>query len=713
MDVSFCVVIRKQLKRWLVLPFWFTLNVCYVKAQNQSITPKETEHIDEQVNQQIEFLSEQMEVDETDLSSLTETLNYYKSHPINLNNASIDELSSLSLLSDIQINNLISHICKNGKLICVYELQSIEGFDLNTIKQLLPYIQVRDHFESGYFTLQEMFKYGKHEFLQRYQRIIEQQTGYIKPDSITKINNPNSFYLGDPSRILTRYRFQYNNYVSWAIAAEKDAGEEFFKGTQKQGFDFYGGHIAINSVKYIKNLVVGDYQATFGQGLTLWQGFAFGKSNSPLSIKRQRSGIKPYQSFDENRFFRGSAATIRFKDFEFTGLLSHKKIDANIIDIDTSDFQNEQTVSSLILGGLHHTNSAIKDKGVISQTVLGANAAYRRRNLQLAITAQNMNISSPLNPTPTLYNQFAFKGKHNFVGGIDYNYIFKNVNIFGETAISVNGGKAFCHGLIIALDPKLTFSAHYRNYSKDFQNFFSNAISESTVSQNEQGMYLGFEAKLSKFLTFSSYLDNFQYRWLKANISSPSLGRDILAQLTYLPTKKIEMYVRYRHRHKYESVSDDKFYDYISPKDQYNIRYNLTAQISSNIKIKSRIEYTGFHKFQNSEEGIIMVQDIIFKKINFPLTLMLRYAVFDTQGYNSRLYAFENDIPYSYSVPLHYYKGQRFYVLVNWDATRKLEISVKISNTIYDNQKIVHEGSLNQINANHQTELKFQVRAKF
>ena len=160
---------------------------------------------------------------------------------------------------------------------------------------------------------------------------------------------------------------------------------------------------------------------------------------------------------------------------------------------------------------------------------------------------------------------------------------------------------------------------------------------------NQYRIAIGYTVKRGVQLQLN--LDNFQYRWLKANISSPSLGRDILAQITYLPTKKIEMYVRYRHRHKYESVSDDNFYDYISPKHQYNIRYNLTAQISSNIKIKSRIEYTGFHKFQNSEEGIIMVQDIIFKKINFPLTLMLRYAVFDTQGYNSRLYAFENDIP--------------------------------------------------------------------
>ncbi len=74
-----------------------------------------------------------------------------------------------------------------------------------------------------------------------------------------------------------------------------------------------------------------------------------------------------------------------------------------------------------------------------------------------------MNLSAELQKSPSLYNQFDYQGKSNFVGGADYNYIFKNANLFGEIAVSANGGKSFCQGLIVALDPKLTFSAHYRN----------------------------------------------------------------------------------------------------------------------------------------------------------------------------------------------------------------------------------------------------------
>jgi hypothetical protein len=64
-----------------------------------------------------------------------------------------------------------------------------------------------------------------------------------------------------------------------------------------------------------------------------------------------------------------------------------------------------------------------------------------------------MNLSAELIKSPSLYNQYDFQGKSNFVGGVDYNYVFKNANLFGEFSASANGGKAFCQGVIVALRP--------------------------------------------------------------------------------------------------------------------------------------------------------------------------------------------------------------------------------------------------------------------
>ncbi len=685
-------------------------------AQIDTVVPKNNEQVDEQINQNVELLSEQMQSEDGDLSNLTEIYTYLKSHPINLNRAKKEELLEMQLLTDIQINNLIKHREKNGYLMTIYELQSIDGFDLTTIKKIVPFVYVSNNFNSTFFSTKEMFKDGKHEFVMRMQRVLEKQSGYFTPDSLTKATKPNSYYVGDPNRVFARYRFQYNNAVSFALSGEKDAGEQFFKGTQKQGFDFYSGHVAIKNIRFVKTLVLGDYQATFGQGLTLWQGFAFGKSASPMNIKRYGIGIKPYYSFDENRFFRGAAGTFKLKNFEFTGLVSYKKIDANatITDTVTNGEIDVVGVSSLELGGLHNTNNLLEDKGTITQTILGGNVAYNKRNLHIGATVQNMNLSAELIRAPSLYNKFDYQGKHNFVGGIDYSYVYKNANLFGEYSMSENGGKAFCQGLILALDPKLTFMAHYRNFEKNFQNLYGNAIAENTLPQNEKSIYIGMEAKLFKSVTFSLFLDQYKFDWLKSSASAPSNGRDMFAQLNYTPTKKIDMSFRFRHRTKFQNSSVDNAYDYLVPYVQYNNRYNLSAQLSPDFKIKSRVEYTHVNKANEPDEvGVAFAQDIIYKKVGKPISITARYAVFDTQGYDSRVYIYENDVLYGYSVPALYYKGQRCYIMVNWDITRNFEIWVRVAQNIYDNQTVLQAGSLNQINGNKKTELKLQARLKF
>jgi len=687
------------------------------------------------INQNVELLSEQLQSEDGDLSSLTDTWNYYRNHPVNLNKATKDELEELQLLNDIQINNLFKHRAKNGYLISIYELQSIDGFDLASIKKILPFVYVSDNFNAAFFSTKEMFKDGKHEFVTRFQRIMEPQAGYNVSDSLMRAK-PNGYYLGDPNRVFARYTFQYNNNVSFAIAGEKDAGEQFNMGgakvdsveyndgsgkkyakyNQTKGFDFYTGHIAIRNIKFIKTLVVGDYQATFGQGLTIWQGFGFGKSAAIMNMKRYGIGIKPYRSFDENRFFRGAAGTFRLKRFEVTGLVSYKKLDANATLADTLSNGEIDVVgvSSLETGGIHNTNSLMQDKGTITQTIFGGNVSYNYRSLHIGATAQNMNLSAELIKSPSLYNKFDFQGKSNFVGGVDYNYVYKNANLFGEFSVSQSGGKAFCQGVIVALDPKLTFVGHYRNFEKNFQNLYASAISENTLPQNEKGLYLGMEAKLFKTLTLSAFLDQYKFSWFKSSASAPSTGRDVMAQLNYTPTKKIDMYFRFRHRTKFQNATEDNFYDYLVPFVQYNYRYNLSAQITPEIKFKSRIEYTHIDKAnQPDENGVAFIQDLIYKKMKFPVTVTLRYAVFDTKSFDSRVYAYENDVLYGYSVPALYYKGQRAYVIVNWDITRNFEIWVRVASTIYDNQDIQSTGSLNQIDSNHKTELKLQARLKF
>src|SRR4051812_7786612 len=55
--------------------------------------------------------------EDADLNTLLDYLEYFREHPLNLNTATEKDLLDLTLLNDLQIDALLTHIEKNGKLI--------------------------------------------------------------------------------------------------------------------------------------------------------------------------------------------------------------------------------------------------------------------------------------------------------------------------------------------------------------------------------------------------------------------------------------------------------------------------------------------------------------------------------------------------------------------------------------------------------------------
>lgn len=696
-------------RAWIIgfLLFAFSANAQVDTTTNGSDTP---------LDQQIENLSENLGSEDADLTALTESLLYYKEHPLNLNTATRDELVELRLLTDIQINNLIAHRERFGALISIYELQSVEGFDLPTIYTILPYVKVTDRFEAGHFSFKEMFDNGKNEVILRGQRIAEEQAGYTPIDSAALAESPNSRYLGSPYRIYARYRFTYGNFVSAGVTAEKDAGEEFFRGTQKNGFDFYSAHIGIRNIGPVKSAVLGDYSVSFGQGLVAWTGYAFGKTSFTVGTKRNAFGIRPYTSVDESRFFRGAGTTLRFGSLETTAFFSWRKRDANIAEADTVGTDIEiLEISSLQETGYHTTPAEYSDKNAVSEMVYGGNISFRKQRFSIGVTGMHSEYNVPLTRTLGLYNQFEFSAKENTVVGADYSFILRNFNFFGEAARSANGGMAVTNGVLISMDSRLAFTVHHRWFGKDFQNLYANAFAESTLPVNESGLYFGMQAKPYRKITLSVYYDLIVYPWMKYKIDAPSQAYDFLIQLNFTPDKRTDMYLRYRHRDKFINANDeDADIDYIMPYTQDNWRFNVTYPVGKSWRLKNRIEYTEVYPINGTRKtGIAIYQDVTYKKIGWPVSFTARYALFQTDDYNSRIYAYENDVPLSFSIPAYSGKGSRVYLLINWDVTRRVELYFRVAQYFYYNQNVISEGSLSEIQGNRKTELKLQMRIKF
>ncbi len=128
------------------------------------------------------------------------------------------------------------------------------------------------------------------------------------------------------------------------------------------------------------------------------------------------------------------------------------------------------------------------------------------------------------------------------------------------------------------------------------------------------------------------------------------------------------------------------------------------------------IEIKAFHDISKKpleiSEGYLLFQDVQYSLEKIPLKLSFRYAVFNTDDYDSRIYAYESDVLYKFSVPAYYYKGQRYYLLANYDLSESLSFWVRYSQTVYNNRSIIGSG-LEEIDGNTKSEITVQLRWKF
>jgi len=664
------------------------------------------------VEELIESIAEDSD-EEIDYTSLLENLSYFLENKINLNQTTYEELEKLQFLSEFEIHSIISYIKKNGQMMSVYELQLIESLSDKTIENLSYFVKVEEVPKKTNFSLLSSLKYGKNQVFLRSEFYLEESLGYSSIDSLELAENPNARYLGNRLKYYTRYQYTYKDRISWGITAEKDPGEAFGGKYAPKGFDYYSAHFLIKEIGRVKSLAIGDYQLKFGQGLVLWSGMATKKSAYVLNVKRRENGIQKYSSVDENLFMRGVATTVNFGNFDVSAFFSHKNIDANVSLLDTLD-DEVQEVSSFQITGFHRIPSEIADRKSISETVYGGNITYRQEKFKLGFTLVNYLFGSELQKDLRTYNLFEFQGTENLNAGLNYQYQINKLSLFGETAMSQNGKMATTNGALISLAPQISLSVLHRYFDPGYQAYYSNAFGETGNTYNESGMYLGTEIHPIKKVKLSAYFDAYRFMWLRSSVSSPSNGSEYFIQADYEATRHFTMYFKLKREIKLENLSNDvSVAKQTAYSDRVQLRYHLSYNVTDELNLKSRFELSKYSDGVNEyKTGFLIYQDVNYQFNNLPLKLNIRYAIFDTQDYDTRIYAYENDILYGFSIPAYYSKGMRTYFNVKYSFSESFEFWFRVAQTYYSEKEIIGSGK-DEIPDNKKTQIKLQLRIKF
>lgn len=662
------------------------------------------------IQQRIEFIVEQSGDEEQDFTTFFESLNEFYIHPINLNKATTEELELLGLLDEFQIQDLILHVELYGKLISIYELQSLKYWDLSIIELVLPFVKVEDKLDQVHTGFKEIIREGKFESFMRIQSTVQSKAGYDKDKLIA---NNNSYYLGNKAHYFSRLRYTYRSNLSIGITGDKDSGEEFFHGSQSKGFDFYSMHAFYKGGKYIRSVAVGDYQIQIGQGLALWIGFAPGKSSDVMNVKKSANTIRPFTSSDEVHFLRGSAVDLAYKNTSLTFFASRKKIDGSL-SIDTLSGQDNSFLS-INTSGLHRTLTELENKGTVTETITGTNLRQQIKNLRFGFTAIYQAYDCLFLKESKCYNIYDFRGDNTITLSSDYNWIFRNINVFGEISRSSFSGKyAHIHGMLISLDPRISFSLVYRNFDKAYHSFYTNGFSESGHVQNEKGVFIGSKIKINKAVIMNIYTDFYSFPWLKYQVTAPSIGYEILAQLTYKPNKELEIYGRYKMSLKQKDSRDfDGTIFNVEDVIQRNYRLNIIFKISNVLTLKSRLEFVTIQRPSNNpEKGLTLIQDLSYQPLSGPFDISLRYALFQTDSYDSRIYSYEANALYVYSIPAYFYQGSKTYCMIRYSFLRNFDVWIRYGSSVFSNRNSIGTG-LDEIKGNVKSDFTIQFRARF
>ena len=624
------------------------------------------------------------------------------SSPIDLNETSAEELRSIPFLSEKQIQDLIIHRNEYGNLISIYELQVVAGFDLETIYKVLPFVRVKDPSEKLDRSLIRKILHNKNNyFITRYTQTLEKKTGFTT-------SNPEQKFKGENGNWYVRFRNNIPGDFSLGFTADQDAGEKFrWNASESQfGFDHLSYHVQIMNKGRIKNLIVGDYQSQFGQGLILGGAFGTGKGAETISTVRKNTfGFVPYTSVNEAGYLRGVASTFEIhRNVHLSAFYSAARRDASVKEGSDSVLSS---ISSFQYTGLHRNQSEISRRKAVTENNYGAVLNVRKNSLDAGIIFNTVQFSEPVVRTRSFYNQFSFSGDQNTNVGVYINYSFYNINVFSEASRSLAGGKGAVGGVLASL-PKIDFAFSFRRFDKNYYTFYSNAFAESSAVQNETGMYWGWKYQWKKRVSASGYMDLFKFPAPGFRRYAPSsIGHEWLVRLNFTPTRKIGMFAQMREESKERNSSEENLTYRTSIGVKRNYTINFDYSVHANIRLKTRVQFSTFSFEGRSSAGSILLQDIHITLNKFKLTA--RYALFDTDNFDNRQYVYENDVWLAYSMPVYEGIGVRSFVVVQYKLTKTLSFWIRYARTQYTDRNEIGSG-LDMINGNEKNDIKLQAR---
>ena len=260
------------------------LSILFLRAAAQDIV------------EQIAYLAGASAPEELD-SEVVERWTALAARPVRINLSTEARLASCGLFSRYQAASVADYRRTSGDILSVAELALLDGFGEETTRALAPFVSFETRAGPGRSSLER----GRVETEVQARSILQESEGERSGNYALKVRT------GDEDRWLV------------SAAARKAAGARFWP--QRD----LSGSVAVYGRRLPFSLVLGDFNARFGQGLLLWSGFSLSGVQSAAAMDRHPSGLSPAWTLSPGAAHRGAAADLTLGRFVLSGFWSYGK----------------------------------------------------------------------------------------------------------------------------------------------------------------------------------------------------------------------------------------------------------------------------------------------------------------------------------------------------------------------------------------------------
>lgn len=609
-------------------------------------------------------------------------------HPININTASREDLDQLPFLTALQIADICQYLHRHGPMVTLAELQLIPSIDRSRRQLLACFVEIGAPEPRRRPSLKQILQTGDNELMYTHKQPLYQRKG------------DRNGYLGFRPKHSFRYTFDAGDYMRFGLLGSQDSGEPFFSGKNGLGYDHYAFYLQMRRLGVLENIVAGHFQVQFGMGLVANTGFNLGKTSMLTSMGRTSNVIRPSLSRSAANYMQGIATTLRLtKELKLSAFASYRPLDATLN-------KDDGTIRTIVTTGYHRTPTEMGKKNNSHAATTGLNLRFARSGFYIGATTLYTHFDRHLHPqTSTLYRRYYPMGNDFINTSIDYGYTGHTFSGSGETAIDKHGAVATLHTVSANLFDGFTLMALHRYYSHKYTSLYANSFSDGGHVRNEQGVFVGLTWQPLYNLLLNTYADYAHSAWARYRISRPSDSFDTMTSVS-VTFKGLRLNAHYRLRMKYRDATDKKV---IVRHTGHRARLGATYDYGRGWSTTTQADFA-LTEYHAADYGYMLSQSVNGQWRWLSMGASANY--FDTDSYESRLYAYERGPLHSFSFPAFYGQGLRYALMLRADVFNRLMVLAKIGVTNYFDRPSIGSG-LQTIDHSSQADIDLQMKWKF